>query len=206
MKESFRSAILFLVLLSASRSYAEPLPKCCLQAEEPGRSATAGFTDQSLYQSDTVWTNDAYQLIKLGSLNGRPQIVTLFFANCTYACPLVVQQMKLIEEQLPAALRGNVDFLLISMDSERDTPGELKKYRAEHHLSSHWNILAGDSDNVLELAALLGVKFKKDARGGFVHSNLLTLLNGRGEIVFQQTGLRQGANEFIQHLNGLASK
>ena len=45
-------------------------------------------------------------------------------------------------------------------------------------------------DAVQELAMLLGVKFKQDARGQFSHSNLFTILNSGGEIVHQHVGLK----------------
>jgi protein SCO1/2 len=58
---------------------------------------------------------------------------------------------------------------------------------------------------VLDLAAILGVKFKKDAQEQFLHSNLITLLNARGEIAYQQTGLNQDATVTAGALNRLAA-
>ena len=61
----------------------------------------------------------------------------------------------------------------------------------------------GTADDVLELAALLGVKFKKDARGQFAHSNVLTVLNPGGEVVHQQVGLNQAPHETVKQLHRL---
>ena len=47
------------------------------------------------------------------------------------------------------------------------------------------------ADDTLEMAALLGVKFKKSADGQFAHSNVITILNPEGEIIHQQIGLGQ---------------
>ena len=41
------------------------------------------------------------------------------------------------------------------------------------------------------VAALLGVNYFEDARGQFAHTNLITLLNAEGDIVFQRAGLKQ---------------
>lgn len=160
-------------------------PSCC--AKPP--VAEAPLTDRSLYQLESDWTNDAARTVKLSSLAGRPQVVTMFFANCVYACPILVHDMKRIEAALSAEARTNTGFTLISFDSERDTPKVLSRFRKEHELAANWNLLRGEPDDVLEMAALLGVKFKKDARGQFAHSNLITVLNADGEIVFQQAGL-----------------
>ena len=53
----------------------------------------------------------------------------------------------------------------------------------------HWSLLHGQPDDILELAVLLGVKYKKDQKGGFAHANLITVLNKEGEIVHRHAGL-----------------
>ncbi len=163
-------------------------PSCCATNVEP-----AGvFTDKSLYQLDSTWTNDAGQPVKFGKLQGRVQVVVMFFASCTYACPIIVHDMKRIEAALPAKTRVNTGFTLITIDPERDTPEALHSYRATHKLpADHWTFLHGTPDDTLELAALLGVKFKREASGQFAHSNVITVLNDRGEIIHQQVGLNQ---------------
>jgi protein SCO1/2 len=119
-------------------------------------------------------------------------VVVLFFTHCEYACPVLVRDLKRIEAALPEAMRSSVDFLLISLDSERDTPAVLAEYRASHRLGlDHWTLLTGTGDDVRELAALLGVNYRKDVRGQYSHSNLITVLNARGEVIHQQTGLDQ---------------
>jgi protein SCO1/2 len=136
----------------------------------------------------------------LQALAGRPLVVAMFFAKCEYACPVLVHDMKKIEAELPAGPRSKTGFLLVSFDSERDTPEALADYRKIHELPANWTLLRGGSDDVLELAALLGVKFKKDTRGQFAHSNLITLLNSEGEVELQQTGLNQSPDALVNRL------
>jgi protein SCO1/2 len=160
------------------------------------------LTDQSLYQLDSSWTDDNGHLLKLASLRGRPQVVCMFFANCQYACPLLVHRMKEIEAGLGENARTNVGFVLVSFDPERDTPAALHNYRIRNELAvGRWTLLHGSPDDILELAALLGVKFKKDAQGQFMHSNVLTLLNAQGEIASQETGLNLSTKHIIEKLN-----
>jgi protein SCO1/2 len=157
-----------------------------MAAEAPAKP----LAEKSLYQLDSTWTNDNGKTVQLSSLRGRPQIVAMFFASCQFTCPLTVAQMKQIEAALPPETRTKVGFTLISFDSVRDTPEALKTYRAQHGLSSdNWTLLSGSPDSVLDLSAVLGVKFKQDAQGQFSHSNLITLLNSDGEIVHQFPGL-----------------
>ena len=53
----------------------------------------------------------------------------------------------------------------------------------------HWSLLEGQPEDVLDLAVLLGVKYNKDQQGGFAHSNLITMLNKEGEIIYRHVGL-----------------
>lgn len=169
-------------------------PRCC----SAGRSAAIPVTDKSVYQLDHAWTSDNGKPVQLAALMGRPQIVAMFFARCQYACPLLVYKMKQIEAALPENVRTNVDFVLVSFDSERDTPTELAKYRAQHELGSHWTLLHGNGEAVQDLAAVLGIKYKQDAQGQFMHSNVLTVLNANGEIAYQEPGLALVANEMVR--------
>jgi len=196
-----------LLLLSLNLRAEEPgtnlvRRSCCLAAPAPGKP----LTDKSLYQLNSSWTNDEGKTVELSSLRGRPQIVVMFFASCQMTCPLIVFQLKQFEATLPAETRARIGFTLVSFDSARDTSSVLAKYRAEHSLSSDtWTLLNGSPDNVLDLAALLGVKFKQDAQGQFSHSNLITLLNADGEIVHQFAGLNPNKEQLKVEIEKLVA-
>lgn len=143
--------------------------------------------------------------MKLGALHGKPQVVAMFFASCQFTCPLTVNDLKKIEAALPENLRTNVGFTLVSFDSTRDTPAVLHAYRASHDLNgANWTLLRGEPDDVRELAALLGVIYKQDAKGDFAHSNLITVLNAEGEIIFQQPGINLPPDEIVAKLKAIA--
>ncbi len=200
-------SIVFLALAGAlsTRAAANQRAGSCCAPPPTAQAAQTHLTDKSIYQLDSTWTNDSGADFKLDSLRGRPQVVTMFFANCAYACPLLVSQMKQIEAALPEPVRNKVGFVLVSFDTERDTPAALHAYRLQHDLSrQRWTLLRGTPDDVLNLAALLNVKFKKDAQGQFLHSNVITLLNAEGEIVYQQLGLNSPDQQMIDQLTSVA--
>lgn len=206
------AALLLVGAVSTSAGATNAVHHACCSAcketvENTKVSASTQLSGQSLYQLDSTWTNDFGATIKLASLRGRPQVVAMFFANCTYACPLLVYQMQQIEASLPEPLRKEVGFVLVSFDTERDTPAALHQYRVQHGLAGdRWTLLRGNPDDVLELANLLNVKFKKDAQGQFLHSNVLSLLNADGELVYQQVGLNPERQELVQRAETLAKK
>ena len=180
---------------------AEPLPPCCRPALAAGQP-----TDKSLYLLDSMWTSDVGRQIKLGALRGRPQIVAMFFTQCEYACPILVEELKGLERKLPPEVFGKVDFLLVSIDSKRDTPAALAAFREKRQLTrERWTLLRGEDDDVRELAALLGVNYAEDSRGQFAHTNLITLLNAEGEIAFQHAGLKQDPALLVAAIAKVAS-
>lgn len=187
---------------SPTAASAVETPPCCRKPLDSGPAS-----DKSLYLLESDWTSDVGRRIRLGQLRGRPQVVALFFTRCEYACPILVHDMKRIEEALPPAARAQVDFLLVSMDSERDDPASLADFRRKNELATaRWTLLTGAADDVRELAALLGVSYQKDARGQFAHSNLLTVLNAGGEVVHQLKGLNQSVEEAVRLIASLPSQ
>ncbi|MBL9217045.1 MAG: SCO family protein [Opitutaceae bacterium] len=168
---------------------AEKKEPCCEEL------TAAPFTKNSLYQADVAFTDDAGKALKLGALRGRPVVLTMFFASCGYACPLLVSDMEAIRAKLPAELRDRAALVLVSFDTVRDTPAALATFRTQRGLDAQWTLLHGSSDSVRELAALLGVKYQQAADGMFSHSNLVTILNAQGEVVHQRTGLKGGLDE-----------
>lgn len=164
-------------------------PACCANPLEQGPQGPV--SDQSIYNLSSTWTNDAAKPFQLISLRGRPQVLTMFFAQCHSVCPILVNDLRRIEAALPEELRGRVGFVLVSFDTERDTPDALAAFRRAQKLPDHWTLLSARADDVLELAALLGAKFRKEATGQFAHSNIITLLDSEGEIALQQVGLNR---------------
>ena len=162
-----------------------PEPPCCRKGLPPGK-----FSEKSLYSLDSTWTADVGREVKLEALRGRPQVVALFFTNCQHSCPLIVKDMKAIEKGLPANVRGKVDFLLVSIDPERDTPEALRAFREKYELPiEHWSLLRGKAEDVKKLADLMGFRYYPGSNLQYAHSLLITVLNPAGEIVFQQSGV-----------------
>jgi protein SCO1/2 len=185
----------------ATGAFAADKPACCQEKTAPKPDAccaamsAAAFSKNSLYQADVTFTTDAGRAFTLGELRGRPVVLAMFFASCGYACPLIVSDIEALRAKLPAEIRERVAFVLVSFDTARDTPAALATYRTQRNLDGQWTLLHGSDDSVRELAALLGVKFKREADGTFSHSNLITILNAQGEIVHQRAGLSGGLDE-----------
>jgi protein SCO1/2 len=163
------------------------LPKHPAKADAPTRITP---TDESIYQLESTWTTQAGRSIDLAAFHGRPVLMAMVFTHCSYACPVIVRDMKRIAASLPDEADDTVQRVLVSIDPARDTPEALTRFANAHSLSpDRWTLLRGSSGDVRTLAALLGVRYKPDGDGQFAHTNRITLLNAEGEIVHQQEGL-----------------
>jgi protein SCO1/2 len=72
--------------------------------------------------------------------------------------------------------------------------------------SSRWTLLYGQSADVLELAAVLGVNYKKTTPLDYAHSNIITVLNAMGDVVYQQEGLGTDPTATIEKIRELVNK
>ena len=146
------------------------------------------ISSESLYQlTDTFQTQDNKK-VTLSFFKGKPTVVGMIFTHCTYACPRLTADIKNIEQDLKTE-NGKVNFLLVSFDSERDFPEQLKKFANSEGLDDNWTLLHGNESAVRTLSVLLNVQFQKDAEGNFSHSNVISVLDKKGDLVFQKEGL-----------------
>lgn len=182
-----KSSILFLGLLAVPMAlFAKG--SCCTEEAET-ITATQKLSTNSIYQLEATWTDDNGKTCTLAEFRGEPVVITMFFARCEYACPLLVNDMRRLRATLPENLQKRTHFVLVSFDTERDTPGVLHAYRSAQKLDSQWTLLRGNTGDIQALAMVLGVQYKQDVRGQFAHSNLITVLNAEGEIAYQHSGL-----------------
>lgn len=169
---------------------------CSSDMEEVSMSE---LSENSLYQLNSDWTNQFGNKINLTELRGKKQIVTMIFANCTYACPILVNDMRKIEDRLSKEELKNVQFTLFTIDPERDTPEKLKEFAQNQNLNlSRWQLLTSSKSDIADLAALMGFRYKKENDGSYSHSNIISILNEDGELIHQQVGLSQDIEKTLQ--------
>jgi protein SCO1 len=165
------------------------------------------YSAKSIYQLESVWTTATEQPLRLGQLQGKMQVLAMVYTTCKAACPIIVSLMQRMEAELPSELRPHVGFVLVSFDPERDTPSALSAYSAKMHLDPmSWVLLTGHPDDVLEVATLLGIRYKRDQSGDFTHSNVITVLNKAGEIVHRREGLQQDTAPTLEAIRRAAQE
>ena len=81
-------------------------------------------------------------------------------------------------------------FVLVSLDPERDGPAQLKAFAAAMRLDpARWTLLTGGADDVRELAALLGIRYRAEPDAEISHSNSYLVLDPEGRPAHRQDGI-----------------
>ncbi len=202
-----RIPFIFAVMIAALAAYA-PAPANAHDMQQMqhdmSMDAAQPLPGRSVYNLDSKWTRQDGVDVAIGSLSGKPVIAAMVYTSCPDMCPAIVADMMWIEKHLPPDAAGQVQFALFSFDAAVDTPSRLKVYADEHGLElSRWSLYHGDEDAVRELAAALGVSYRPDGHGGFDHAAVISLLDDKGEVVFQQRGTEARSDELLAKVSGI---
>lgn len=173
-------------------------PETAISQEALPSSAHTALPPASIYQLGGIWRNQQDKVVPLRSLEGHWQVICMGYTLCKAACPRITAIMRSIEREISSDAKARTQFTFASFDPESDTPEQLAKHAQSSGLE-HWNFLTSDSASVLELAAILGIKYEP-YEGGIAHTNAVILLNPQGEIVSRIDGLGASIDPLVQAL------
>ncbi len=171
-------------------------------ASEPAPVATAP-SGHSIFHLDSHWTTQGGDEIALSELSEKILVLAMVYTHCEFACPRILADMRHIRSKL-AGNESQIEFVLVSIDPARDTPQRLAEFAATSKLATNgWTLLHGDEGSIRELAAVLGVQYRRIDEQDFSHSNLISVLNRDGEVVYQQVGLGVDPIASVEAIQGL---
>lgn len=144
---------------------------------------TRELPSDSVYRLDLALVDQDGHVSKLADLRGGPVLIAMFYTSCKFMCPLIIDTLKRTSRVLNDAERAHLRVLLVTFDSNRDTPPVLKTLALQRSLDlSRWTLARSDAAGVRKLAAVLDVQYRPLANGDFNHSGVITLLDGAGHI------------------------
>lgn len=157
--------------------------------------------DGSLHDLEITWTDQDDRPRTLTELGRRPLVMAMVYTTCTHTCPLIIADLKQIESALTPAQRAGMNFVLVTLDPETDTPAQLQSFARDSKLdTAHWTLLTGASSDVRMLAATLGIRYRPGEAGEIDHSNALTIIDTNGAIAYQQRGVGRGHDAALDAL------
>lgn len=163
----------------------------------------AEVPDESLFQIDSEWTNQSGRTMKLTELRGHPVVIAMVYMTCPFLCPTITSDIQRIEKELPAKVKNNVRFVLISFDPDRDTPEKMQAFMKKRNLHpDRWILLTSAKPSALrEIAGVLNFKFQKIEKGEFSHSYIISVLDPEGRIALRIEGANQDLKPVITYLS-----
>ncbi|OXA73409.1 SCO family protein [Flavobacterium aquidurense] len=165
------------------------------------------ISDLSIYNLPSEWTTQDGKNIELKSLKGNILVMVMIYTTCKAACPRLVADMRNIESRLNKKTKKNVKLLLVSIDPETDTPEKLKAFAIANKMENDpWIFLRSTEENTREFAAVLAVNYKKISPIDFSHSNIISVFNPDGELIYQQEGLGVNNDKTVDRINLEAEK
>ena len=151
----------------------------------PATAADAGATSaalpgDSLYHLQAGFTDLHGQSLQWAQLQGRPQLVSMFYGNCSLMCPLILENAKAVQKQLSPAQRARLGVAMITLDPARDTPAALAEVAERNRTPADWQYLQPDADDVRAVASVLDVRYRFREDGSINHTSVLVLLDAQG--------------------------
>ena len=175
--------VLVLCMLAACGGAVDPVPP----PQPP--VARAQSTEPSLYELGLTLRDATGQRIGLDVSRGHPVVLTMFYASCNVACPVLIDDVRRTLAQLPP----DVQVVLVSFDAERDTPAALAALAKARGLDGRWTLAAADPADARELAAAFGYRYRKLENGEFFHGSTIVLLDEAGRPLAKTEGFGQHA-------------
>lgn len=171
-------------------------------ANLPSKKVTSDeISDESIFNLTSKWNTEEGKTIELKELKGKTLVMVMIYTTCKAACPRLVADMRNIEKQVPTEYHTDLQYVLVSIDPENDTPKRLKAFAKENLMdATHWTFLQGTKTSVREFANVLAVKYKQISPLDFSHSNIISVFNPEGELVHQQEGLGVDNKETIKKI------
>lgn len=169
--------------------------------EEPAQQSRL---PTSLFTLELDLTDQTGQRRRLDDFSGRPLVAAMIDTSCAAGCPTMIRDVKAMVGSFdrsgePADLR----VLLVSMDSERDTPEALRAFAALHSLDERYVLARTDEARARQIAELLGTDYHRSASGEIAHDEVVGLFDAQGQLAGRMQGFGAQRGDMVERLRQL---
>lgn len=178
--------------IAAALVFALFIGNSCGNKIESATKLLAVYGSKTPTETDTIYhtianfslTNQDGEVISGKTVTGKIYVANFFFATCQSICPEMSGNLSAVQQEFM-----NDDSLLIlshSVNPLHDTVAVLKNYAATYGAKSgKWHLLTGNKKMIYDLAKtsyLVNALEDDGTPEGFLHSELLLLIDGKGRI------------------------
>jgi len=148
-----------------------------------GTSASFPLNDEA---PDFEFTKMDGNTVSLDNTDGKVRLVYFYFSNCPDVCLPTTYFLSQVQKELKEKGKFGEDALIMSItfDPERDTTERLEEFSGYYDADDHgWYFLRSDDPNyVKQVATAYSIYVNQEVDGNFTHSNMFTLIDGKGNI------------------------
>lgn len=138
----------------------------------------------------------------LDALRGFAVLLDFVYTQCNGPCPVSTSARVQLQKSLPDDIRQQLHLVSISLDPERDTPDEMRRYALERGADlAQWSFLTGDSDKVESVLRSYGVGVVREAGGNIQHVVVSFLIDPQGRITRRYFGLDHDTSAFVRDIS-----
>lgn len=167
-------------------------------------AASAPLPGDSLWRLPVDLVDQDGRPFRLASLRGTPVIASMFYSSCEMVCPLIFETISMTLKEAGPQVAARTRVLMVSFDPKRDTVPVLKQTAADRHCDARWTLARGTEDAARQVAAVMGIQFRRLPGGSFNHSSQVDLLDAEGRVVERTGKLGEVDPVFLQRLRQLA--
>ncbi len=147
-------------------------------------------TPDSIYNVNSTWETQSGKKIKMVDFQGKVLVVAMIYTSCKTACPRLSAEMASVAESVGKVDPAQFQYVLISIDPEHDNPAVMRSYLTANNFDEDfWTFIRSNEEDTRELANVMAVKYKELSPMEFSHSNIISVYDKKGRLVYQQEGL-----------------
>lgn len=164
-------------------------------------------------KSYSLINQDSTEVIFPENIVGHITVMGFIYTNCPDICPMTTHNMYLTEKKLKEDGIGNVKFVAISFDPDRDSPEVLTKFAEIRDLDfNSWTLLTGSKNTINDLMKRFDVKAIKtdeniDEDGkpeySMMHTDRISLIDANGILRKNYKGSTLNIEELITDIKTL---
>ncbi len=163
-------------------------------------SAFNGFQLTTSSVGNFTLTDENNSEMKFSDMTEDIVVVSFFFTRCTDVCPIITQNLKMVQQQIPDEIADDVGFVSITLDPRHDTPEVMNDYMSLHGVE--WPHLTGNSTELADVWSRFGMAVQEivtdphddnmSDMDGQIHNSSVVYTNENGtsmELMFLPTGM-----------------
>ena len=148
--------------------------------------------------------------VQLADFRGKVVVLHFIYASCPDVCPLHAELIAKVQKMVNGTpMRDHVQFLSITTDPVRDTPGVLRAYGVAHGLDpQNWAFLTSGPEEPGKTRALVeqfGHRFDVTPSGIQVHGVVTHVIDREGQWRANFHGLQFDPTNLVLFVNALVN-